>query len=405
MNIIRGSFDLMKQMNISVIMGLIRSKGPISRAEIANLSGLTPASVSKISKKLIKMGLIKEIGLGESTGGRPPVYLVFNPKAGYIISINISAGYIEIMISDLQAEMIEKKKRTIIGKTEDVVIQELYELLNLIIVENSIEIEKIFGIGMAVHGIVNPKNGISIYAPYYNWKNLKIREIIEQEFNIPVFIDNDVRCMALAEKWFGIAKHIDDFIILYIGDVVGAGIVNNGKLYYGKDYSAGEIGHITIDTNGPKCSCGNYGCLQSIASNSAMVNSAKLALRTGEKSIINDIIEENLIDVNMEVVIQAAEMEDRVAINILEECAKYLGIGIADLINILNPEMIVLAGKITEIPNIFREYMEDMISNKVVNYSKEKAQIEMSNLGEDAALIGGATLVLKQLFEGRVKEA
>ncbi|GAB6138571.1 ROK family transcriptional regulator [Halanaerobaculum tunisiense] len=394
------SFDLMKQLNVSLIMECIREKGPISRADIAEITELTPASVSKITKELMDKKFIKENGLGKSSGGRPPVLLELNPKAGYIIGVNLGPEILEVIITDLEAEILVKNNKDLNNLAQDYVLDKLLELIQKTIQESGVNKEEIIGIGMAVHGLVNSETGISLFAPHYKWTKVPIEKIVEEEFNIPTFIDNDARAMALGEQWFGIASGSDDFITINVGNGIGSGIVINGGLYRGVNYSAGEIGHIVVDNDGPQCSCGNYGCLESLASNPKIVERARKLIKQGAKTKIVELVNGDLEDITVEDICLAAKQGDEVAQQVLTEVGRYLGIGIAYLLNILNPEMIVIVGDIITAKEYVFEYIREIIDVKALQVPAENITIVATKLRNKAATIGGVTLVLKELFAG-----
>lgn len=402
--VLKGSFELMKQLNISAVLNVLRTGGKMSRAEIADITGLTPASVTNITKLLMNAGYLNETGIGESSGGRPPVILELIPEARYVIGVNIGVGLIEAVITNLDAKIIIKKSIEIRDRAEDkeyrLVLNKLSSMINEIIEESTIEKDKIMGIGIAMHGIVNTSTGISEYAPYYNWKKVQISKAIEEVFQCPVYIDNDVRAMALGESWFGSAKGIDNFITINISNGIGAGIIIDNKPYYGVDYSAGEIGHIVVDVDGPKCICGNYGCLESIASNKSLVKKAVKLIKQGTETQIlkskQDVEEVTITDI-----CDAAEHGDETAITLLKEAGSYIGLVISNLVNTLNPMQVVMVGEIM----LSNEYALGSIKATVKKVGfqlpAQRAKIIQSALGNDAAVIGAATLVLQEVFRGK----
>jgi len=398
--VLKGSFDLMKQLNISVILEVIRTKKAISRADIAEITGLTPASVSKITKDLMKRGFIQESGLGESSGGRPPVLLTLNPKAGYVIGVNLGPGFLEIILTDLEASILAESHERLEKIDQDYILERLFTLIENIISNNKIAKDDIIGIGMAVHGVVNSQTGISVFAPHYHWKDVAIKGLIEEKFDIPTFIDNDVRAMALGESWFGVAKGIDNFITINISNGIGSGIMIGGKLHYGVDYSAGELGHTIVDNDGPKCSCGNYGCLESLASNTVIVERARKLIKQGIQTEIISLVNGDLNKLTTTTICEAANQGDELARQILKEIGRYLGIGITNLLNILNPRMIVIVGDIVKAKSYVFSAILETVEVRALETIAKDTKIVATDLGENTATIGGVTLVLKELFKG-----
>ncbi|MFW5787818.1 MAG: ROK family protein, partial [Halanaerobiales bacterium] len=336
--------------------------------------------------------LIKKDRLGESSGGRPPVLLKLNPEAGYLIGVNLGPGLLEVVLSNLEGKILNKKQKRVepIGKKE--VVEKLFSMIDYIFELNKNYRQKLMGIGLALHGMVDVEEGKSIFAPYYDWHNLEIKEIFQEKYQVPIFVDNDVRAMALGERWFGSCREVDNFVTINIGNGIGGGIMIDGELYRGRDYSAGEIGHIVIDNDGPRCSCGNYGCLESLASDMASIKRMKELIKTQSA----DISIENL---DMDKICDLAEKGNQLARQVVDEKIKYLGTGIAYLLNILNPSMIVLVGKITRAGELLFNNLREIIEEKALNTPAENLKIKKTDLEDNAATIGAITLVLKQFFQ------
>lgn len=394
-----GSFNLLKQLNVSVILKCIREHGPISRAEIAEKTGLTPASVSKITKDLMKRKFIYESGVGESSGGRPPILLDLNSQAGYIIGVNLGPEILEVISTDLEANILASAGEELQNLTQKHVLDELYNLINQVIKRSNVDQEKIIGIGVAVHGLVNREEGISIFAPHYHWREVPIKKLIEEEFGLPTFIDNDVRAMALGEKWFGGAQQVSNFITINVSNGIGSGIVINDQLYQGSDNSAGEIGHMVVDNEGPQCSCGNYGCLESLASNPQIVKKAEKLIKQGAETKINQLTGGDLQQITVDIICQAANQGDEVAQQILKEVGRYLGIAVSYLLNILNPGRIIIVGNIIKAKQYVFAALQEVIANKALTIPAENIEIIPTQLEGNTATIGGATLVLEKLFK------
>ena len=399
--VVRGSFELMKQLNVSAVLKVIRDNGSLSRADVAKITGLTPASVTNITKMLIEDEYLVECKVGQSSGGRPPIMLELNPNARYVIGISIGVGMIDVVITNLSAEIILKKSIEINEERYDYdfVFKELVKIINEVIECSKIEKEKILGAGVALHGIVNARTGMSIYSPYYGWKEINIKEALENELNLGVYVDNDVRAMALGESWFGITKDISNFVTLNISNGIGAGIIINNKPYYGVDFSAGEIGHIVVEGDGDKCNCGNYGCLETVASNNNITKKAIKLIKQGTNSVLKEL-KADINQLTIEDISEAAKLEDELAISIIKEAARYIGIAITNLINILNPTSIVVVGEIFENTFYAIETLNEIVKNRGMKLSSENVRIIKSMLGRDAAVVGATTLVIQEIFNG-----
>ncbi|TDT69725.1 N-acetylglucosamine repressor [Hypnocyclicus thermotrophus] len=390
----KGNFNLIKSININGILEIIRAKGPISRADIAKLTSLTPASISKTTKKLIKIGILEEIGIGQTTGGRPPIMLKLKSKAAYIIGVYMGPNSLDFILADLDGVVITEKSFKLKNHTKDYILRNL--ILNLKEIINNTE-EEIFGIGIAMNGIVDISKGISVFSPHYEWKNIELEKILEKELKLSVIVDNDVRAMARGEGKFGVAKESKNFLVVNISEGIGSALILNGEIYTGGNYSAGEIGHITVEEHSTKrCSCGNYGCLEALASTKAMIENIKYKLMIGEQS--KYLKYENI---DLDKIIKAAKKGDRLARDLIIENAKYLGKALATVINIVNPNLIVIIGEINKIEGLFYKNVETTIKRYGLTTTLKNLEIKPSILQEKSATIGAVTLILENLFKGK----
>ncbi|NLY42406.1 MAG: ROK family transcriptional regulator [Clostridiaceae bacterium] len=393
-----GSFSLMKKMNTSFILNTIREKGPISRAEVAKITGLTPATVTNITAELIKYHLILEAERGESSGGRKPVMLRINTNGYYVIGVYIGSTYIDIVVSNFNSDNIYSDKIRIDTRIAgEIVLKKAAEKIKDWMDNN--KDKKILGAGIGVHGLVQSKEGISLYAPNLGWEKVPVKEIFQKHLGVPVFVDNDVRTMTLGESWFGLAKNVSNFIFLYVGYGIGGSIVIDNQLYRGTTEGAGEIGHTTIEIDGPRCSCGNYGCLQAMASETAIIERFKEVLSKGEKSIIRDWVGDNVDSITPEMIFDAALKGDRTALSVVKEKASYLGVGIANLINTFNPSMVIVNGNIAVLGKTVMDCIQEEVRRRSMKYLQNSTKITFSHLGEDATLKGAVALVLSETFE------
>ncbi|MGE4283301.1 MAG: ROK family protein [Clostridia bacterium] len=396
--IVPGSFSLMKKMNTSLILNTIREKGPVSRAKVAKITGLTPATITNITFELINYNLVLEAERGESSGGRKPVMLRINSNGYYVIGIYIGSKGVKIIAANLNSEPIYCDDINITGNvSSDSILDGIKQKINKWRKNN--KDKKILGVGIGVHGLVNSKEGVSIYAPNLGWENVAIKENLEKELGIPVFVDNDVRTMTLGESWFGRAKNVSDFVFIYVGYGIGGSIVIDNQLYRGASEGAGEVGHTTIDIHGPKCSCGNYGCLQALASEQAMINDIKQTLAKNQKTIISDWIRGDLSNISPEIIYKAALSGDEAALKLVKEKAMYLGVAIANIINTFNPSLVIINGKIAVLDKIVMDCIKEEVSWRSMKYLQSSTNIIFSTLNQNAVLKGTVALVMSEIFE------
>lgn len=394
-NLIPVSYKLLKGMNESVILNVIRKMGPISRADIAKETNLTPPTVTNIVNKLIEDNIVFEYRIGESSGGRPPVLIKLNPDFMTIIVVHISTNNLIEYMLDAELKTKNKEVYRIKGFKKEEVMDLLISVLEKTIKDTS---KNISGIGIVVRGPVKTKEGISVFAPNIGWRNVPLKSIIEEKFEIPTYIINDVRAMALGEFHIGTGKDVDNMIFLKVGYGIGAAILINGKIYGGVSDSAGEIGHTTIDIAGPQCSCGNYGCFEALASEKALVSLVVKSIKEGNNSIVYEMSDGTLENVTPEMIYEAANLNDNLSLNALKTVGRYLGIGIANTINTFNPELIVIGGGIVQARGFIEDVIKETVEKRTFENSYSQCSIAFAELGDDATLIGAANMVMDEVL-------
>ncbi len=255
---------------------------------------------------------------------------------------------------------------------------------------------EVIAIGIGSPGIIDIKRGIVLTSPNFkDWKKVRLKTIIENEFNLPVILDNDANAAAYGEKWKGVGRKVDSMVCLTMGTGIGGGIILNREVWHGSDGMAGEIGHMTVNPVGPLCNCGNTGCLEVYSSATGMVRSAISHLKSGRKSSLKRLSSGDSSGITAIMIYDAALRGDRLSIEILAEAGTYLGIAIASLINILNPEMIVLAGAVSGASDLFMPAARQEINKRAFSVLVERTKIVRGKLIDSAGIVGAAGLALK----------
>lgn len=381
----RGTFQLMKSVNKSIVLNKIRTSEPISRAQIAKETKLTPPTVSSIVRELIEQELVVESELGKSQGGRKPTMLLINKNGYYVIGVDAGPRTIKCVLSNLSGQL---KDRAVVSIDPPLTNETFLTLLKdsvKKILQKVRNPEKVIGIGVAMHGVVDFETGTSLVAPILQLKNIPIKEELERALNFEVKVENDARAMALGESWFGQHGQISSMVAVNIGSGVGAGVVVDGKLYHGATDLAGEVGHMTIDMNGEICECGNRGCLEAYASAPSIVKRANRKMPN--KEIMSS-----------EEIYQLAVNGDQDCIDILEETGKILGIGLTNLIHIINPELIILGGGVSNAEKFILPAIQKTIEEKGLTPRAKDTEVLISKLGDDATALGAVALFLVELF-------
>ncbi|MBM6614772.1 ROK family transcriptional regulator [Desemzia sp. RIT804] len=384
---VRGTFQMMKSVNKSTILNKIRQSGPISRAEIAKVTGITPPTVSSIVKELMDEKLVVESNLGESQGGRKPTMLLLNRNEHYVVGVDAGSDSIKACVSDLVGNILVRSELPIKSHTIENFLAVLIQAIQLVIKDMGIEGNKVIGIGIAMHGVVDVATGTSLYSANSGLRNVHIKEVLEDTFDLQVRVENNSRAMALGEYWFGDYGTLKSFTVINIGRGVGSGMIESGKLRYGAQEIAGEIGHMTISLDGEKCSCGNQGCFETFVTGDAIVRRAKIKIPDAPEELTGEKVYEYALEGKKEYQ------------KILEETGVLIGIGIVNLIHSLNPEKIVLGGGVMKshkflMPSIIATIQQRALTEK----ARKDNMITLTRVGDDATILGAAALLLTKLF-------
>lgn len=395
-----GSFQAMKQLNKSTILHLIRTEGLVSRADIAKKTSLTPATVTNLVAECMEADLVIESAFGESSGGRKPILLKINSDAFYGIGVYASAKKIKVLLADLSGQILQTQSYLVPeSPTEQIYLEAVAEAIDAMYQVARSSVHSLLGIGIGMHGVVDTKRGISIFAPHIHMRNLPIRDFMEKRFGVPVEVDNDVRALALAESWFGQGQGVQNFVCIHAGSGVGAGLIVDGQLYSGTSFAAGEIGHTTLEPEGPLCSCGNSGCLEALASGEALARRAHEALAAGVPSLLQQKLTEESYKITGASLYEAAIDGDLLSIQLLNEAGKYLGIGVANLINLLNPSSIILTGGVVRAGKFVLEPLFEAVKKRALHAAAKEVTIVSSELGDYGSALGAFTLMLKKMFD------
>lgn len=392
---------LINSINKQNVLNIIRNNGPIYKAEIARMTGLSIPTIMKITDDFIDKKLIREIGKGESNGGKPPELLELIPDSNFIIGVDIGTTYITAIAMDMTAKIISKTSvPTKIKDTIENVITRISDVIEETIIQSGVNERRILGVGIGMPGILNDKAGKVLFSPDFGWEDIDfISSLRKRGIKLPILIENVTRVMALGERLFGAAKNIDNFICINLGYGIGSAIVIQGELYKGSSGTSGEFGHIMMEKNGPLCSCGNYGCLEALASANAISVKARTLLEKGEKSSIYEIVSGDLASIDAKTVFDAARKSDMLACKIILEATEYIGIAIANTIDFFDPELIILEGGVAKAGEILLENIKTTVASRKMKYAGKNTELRISEMGSDSATIGAAALLLKVLIE------
>ncbi len=383
---------VVKKGNKSLVLQTIQEYTPISRADIANKTGLNKGTVSSQVSELLKENLILESGPGVSSGGRRPVMLLFNHVAGYSIGVDIGVNYILGILTDLQGNIVNEKMVKFNGLSFEEIKDELYSIVDSLIDAMPQSPYGLVGIGVGVPGTVST-DGEILLAPNLNWKNINLKKTMEEKYNVPVQIENEANAGAYGEKKFGAGKDSSNIIYVSVGIGIGTGLILNGELYKGNHGFSGELGHMTIEVDGPKCPCGNQGCWELYASEKALASSAaKYGIQP-----------ENGQKLSLESLNELAENGDAKVIEVFEEIGEYLGTGINNIINIFNPEQVIIGNRLASSSKWLEEPLRKKQSQTLFTHQKD-LRIDFSQLSTHATALGVAAYACENFLTIDIQE-
>lgn len=387
--------------NRGVIFRSIRDANAISRAELAKKSGLNPATVTHIVRELIDQGLIEDTGNSKSQGGRPSSLLQVRSEAGYIIAVHLDRYFMRAMITNLNlGERVESELvATRSTSSSQINISSLLDLIDGLIKKSNLDESKLLGIGICSPGPLDSKKGILLSPPNFpGWPDTPIRKIVQDRFHLHTFLDQNANACAYAEKLFGEDRESNNFVFILAETGLSGGIFIEGDVYRGDTDIAGEIGHTTIDFNGPQCSCGNYGCLELYASPQAVEQYVCDQVKSGRKSSVCS--EGKPVEtVSFEEIAKGASENDPVCLEAINSMTKAFSIGVANIINTFDPSAIVIGGKIALAQDLMRGPIEEGIRSRTIMGKTSPVPLYFSRLGQDVQIIGAFSLVLRELFQ------
>lgn len=316
-----------------------------------------------------------------------------NPAANLAIAIDFGGSKIIAGLVDKNGNILTKFQQPS-SKNPAMAISTIVSLTDRLLTSHKTRLKNVAGIGISVPGMVDSQNGILLYAPFYNLQNLPLASMIEQRFSIKTCIENDVNASALAELHFGHGKQIKNFFWITLSNGVGGAPVINGQLYRGVHNLAGEIGHIVLKNQGKICDCGKKGCLETMASGRGIEKSMISKIKKGNKSIITDMLDKKYETLSTKMVCEAAKKGDPLAKEVLSETAEYLAKAISIVINLLDPQMIILGGGVSQAGTVLLSHLRKRVADYTIMGSYRTVPITRTKLGYYASFIGAATLVL-----------
>ena len=379
--------NTIRDINKQIVLNYVRERSPISRAEIARETDLQRSTISAIVDSLREVGLIEEIGMGTSTGGRKPTLLKLKTGTPMAIGVDVTPRETTVALADLAGKILDKKEFPTSPDAEFMSEQIVQKVSKFADKYKEFDLE----VGISIPGIADQATSKPLYIPYFQWRDWDICRKITEKTNLQVTVDNDANAIALAELWFGRDKSrkVRNFITVLVGEGIGTGIIFDGQVYRGEKGAAGEFGHMIVGTNGPvPCSCGSRDCWEAHASENAIIARYQNSFGKGFN---------NVRGINMAKLVSLANEGEKQALEALRETGKYLGIGISNLIVGLSPQAVIVSGSITRAWHLISDEI-DKIAERSVRRDLPKPTIIASTLGDKPTIIGSLSLVLAKKF-------
>lgn len=378
---------LIRALNRATVLDLIRQRGPISRATVSRLTGLSQVTVGTITAELIRVGLISEGEPESSTGGRPATPLRLNPGSFYAVGIKLMEDHLVGAVTDLESEPLGSAEAPLPSSLPESVLEAAAGLVDHLLEITGLDRSRLLGVGIGMAGVIDGEKGICHYSPFLKWQDVAVTEIGERIIGAPVLVDNDVNTLALAERWFGVGHEVDNFLLVTLGRGLGLGVVVDGRLYRGSHGGAGEFGHTVVDASSRPCQCGNIGCLEATVAEPALLDSAT-ALLKAEGQVVESA--EDVYDLVPRVPALA---------ELFTAAGQMLGQGLANLVNVLAPELIILSGEGMRAWELLLDPLHAELERRVFHGLRGSFRLEVEPLPDAAWARGAASLVLGEIFE------
>jgi N-acetylglucosamine repressor len=381
----------------------VYTMAPLSRGALAEMTKVTPSRISVVIRQALNRGLLVERGFTPSKGGRPRILLQANPDFAKLIGIDIGRFHIRFVITDFVGKVLNYDwLPTEPSKGKNHLLLVVHEKLK----SQLAQCPEIAAIGISHSGVIDPHAGKVLFWPMVEgWEEIPLRQIFKDTHGLPTFVEDSVRAVAIAEQRFGHAKGLRNFLLVSVGWGIGSAIFIDGRLYIGRDGLAGELGHTTVGENSERCSCGNQGCLELLSSASAIVRRVRSELERGVDSSLKREIGKTLDQLSVEVIVAAAKSGDRLSERILSEAGTHLGTALASAVNFINPEKVILAGKVPQAAGeILLNPLLYSLRHRALRHAVKDLAVVVSQFGEEAAAVGMALVAGEGVLKARCQD-
>lgn len=393
--------SFMRRRNVASILRAMFKARVISRAELARRTDMTSATVSNLVARLVKMGLLESVGEGASTGGRKPVLVQFKPDAFYLAGVDVGLAKVLVVITDLHGTVVSRRR---IDLSEHESRESMLEAITGALrdlVRNDPAAKLVQAVGVSYPGLVRPKDGVVLNTPNRPYLNgIPLASMLGEIVGVPVVLENDGTCMTLGQVRFGGGVGAQNVIGLLLGDGVGGGLVVNGEPYRGHGTHTAEFGHITVSPTGPVCGCGNQGCLEVTAGALAIAENARRSVLAGRGRMMLELAGGAHERITAKIVDQAARAGDATALDLMLQAAWFIGMALADIVNMLDPDLVVVGGGMSNAGEYFRARVQQVVHDRSYVYKVERDPLPLvvADFGEAANAVGAAAVAMEHLL-------
>jgi predicted NBD/HSP70 family sugar kinase len=380
----RGSRELLRDLNSSLLIELVRESRPISRAALARQSGLSAATVSNIVARLIDRGILVEVATAPANGGRPPVLLDIDATGGYVIGIKLRGDGLTTVVCDLDARVVASLEAPVSLVADPAAAITAIETETARALKRAaVPRSKVLGVGIGLSGVIDSRAGVCRFSHLLKWRDVELVAPLRRKLRLPVWVDHDMNALAIAEKWSGDGLAHRNFVTLSVGRGIGLGIVIDRVPYRGATGASGELGHMIVEPGGAQCECGRSGCLEALV---------------GEDAIRRRVAARHKREISREELISLAAAGDAVTVEVLQDTGRKLGLAVANMVTLLNPELLIVCGEGTELGGAYLDPVVAAVRDQTFADQGRHVEVKIQRWGDEAWAVGAATLVLRESF-------
>lgn len=394
----RTARDIRRRNRFEVLRSVYATAGSVTRQDITATTGLSFATVANLTAEMLEAGVLVEAGQEDSGGGRPRTRLTVNAERGALVGVDVSETQIHVELYDLALSVLGSLElRLPRGAAQpDDVADLIVTGVDRVLSAENLDSGKVLGVGVSVPGPVDPEGGVSLFSPYWSWRDVPLRALLAQRLDLPLYVDNPLKASTVAEMWFGSGRSVDDLVFVTLRSGVGAGVTIDGSLYRGITNTAGEWGHTCLVMDGRLCRCGNYGCVETYVGASGIMQTLR------EFDTNSPLLHPDDEVATIDALSRAADDGDPIAIKVIAETGRYLGAAVANLINLFNPQLIVLGDWVaTSLGDRLLQVTREIAAGYALPQPFRAVTLQLCALPHNPASVGAATFALEGFLDAQ----